>query len=282
MTRDETVRYFLRREDLGLEIGAGFNPVVPKADGWNVETVDHLSREALVEKFRPHGVDVSKIEPVDHVWRGEPLDDLVGPHKCGRYRYVVASHVIEHIPDLIGFLTAVGRLLGPGGVLSLAIPDKRHCFDFFRPLTSTGELLEAHAAGRKRHTLRVAFDAVAYATVRSGSIAWDASQSGDLTLARDFSKAAAVVDAFEEDGADYHDFHHWTFVPSSFALAITELRALGLLELDVARTFPGAGCEFYVALQKTAEPPLAGDELQARRFALLRAAAQESTQIANF
>ncbi len=282
VTRDEIVRYFLRREDLGLEIGAGFNPAVPKADGWNVETIDHLSREDLVEKYRPHGVDVSKIEDVDYVWHGEPLDELVGPQRRGTYKYVVASHVIEHIPNLVGFFGAVERLLDADGVLSLVIPDKRHCFDFFRPLTSTGDLLEAHATGRSRHTRRVAFDALAYATQRSGSIAWDASQTGNLELAHDFAAATSVLELFRDDGTDYHDFHHWTFVPSSFELVITELRAMGLLQLDVARTFPGAGCEFYIALRKTNAPPLAGAELQARRFELLRAAAQESRQIANF
>jgi hypothetical protein len=282
VTRDEIVRYFLRREDLGIEIGAGFNPAVPKADGWNVETVDYLSREALIEKYATPGVDVSRTEEVDHIWNGEPLDELVGPERRGRYKYVVASHVIEHLPDLVGFLVAVERVLDTDGVLSLVIPDKRHCFDFFRPLTSTGELLEAHATGRKRHSRRVVFDAIAYATNRSGAIAWDASQTGKLELIRDFSQAKAVLERYRDDGTDYHDLHHWTFVPSSFQLAILELRALGLLELDVARTFPSADCEFYVALRKTQTPPLEGAELQARRYELLRATAKESLEIANF
>ena len=99
-----------------------------------VETIDHATREELVDKYRPHNVDVSQIETVDWVWKGEPLDELLGPERHGAYDFFIASHVIEHFPDLLGFLRNVENLLRVGGVLSLVIPDKRYCFDFFKPL----------------------------------------------------------------------------------------------------------------------------------------------------
>jgi hypothetical protein len=50
-----------------LEIGPSFNPVLPKSAGYSVTVVDHVDQSGLVEKYKPHGVDVSKIESVDAV-----------------------------------------------------------------------------------------------------------------------------------------------------------------------------------------------------------------------
>jgi|GEM_PF-1035154 len=52
--------------------------------------------------------------------------ELVERH--GRFDRVVARQVIEHIPDLPGFLTAIAMLLAPGGVLMLDLPDSDFSF----------------------------------------------------------------------------------------------------------------------------------------------------------
>jgi len=76
----------------------------------------------------------------------------------GTFDAFIASHVIEHTTDLIGFLDTAETLLCPSGIVILAIPDKRYCFDYFRPLTTTGEVLCASASRRSRHTRRIIFD----------------------------------------------------------------------------------------------------------------------------
>ena len=42
----------LNLEGLGLEIGPSYAPLVPKRDGHRVETLDHLDKAALVEKYK--------------------------------------------------------------------------------------------------------------------------------------------------------------------------------------------------------------------------------------
>ena len=68
------------------------------------------------------------------------------------YDWIVASHLVEHTPDLIGFLNDCDSLLKENGVLSLAIPDQRYCFDYFRPLTGIGHVIDAAQNPRKRRS----------------------------------------------------------------------------------------------------------------------------------
>jgi len=121
--RDGILLRGIDRQALGLEIGPSHRPVAAKRNGFNVRILDHLDAPGLRAKYADHGVDVAAIEEVDYVWRGESLEALVGGE---RFAWIIASHVIEHVPDFIGFLGSCERILAPGGVLSLAVPDKRY------------------------------------------------------------------------------------------------------------------------------------------------------------
>jgi SAM-dependent methyltransferase len=256
---------------------------MPKSDGWMVETIDHLSREQLVEKFSAFGKElpIDRIESVDWIWSGEPLDELLGPERLGSYDYIVASHVIEHIPDLLGFFISAQRLLKVGGTLSLVVPDKRHCFDIFKPLTLTPDLLEAHEDRHKRHSLRTAAQWFAYSSQRDGRSDWDATDRGALRLTYTLEQARSALTTYARDGAAYLDCHAWYFVPSSFLLVMEELRALEYTRFDIAQTFEPAGCEFYVLLRKADDsepPPFEHDDLERRRLELLQAAMRELSE----
>ena len=100
-SRQEKVLSGLNVKGLGLEIGPNHNPVAPKREGFNVHILDHLSASDLKEKYKEHGVNLDNIEDVDFVWKGEPLTALIGKNEC--YDWIIASHVIEHVPDLFTF-----------------------------------------------------------------------------------------------------------------------------------------------------------------------------------
>ncbi len=168
-TRIGKVLYALNRSGQGLEIGPSHNPLTPKKHGYNVHILDHLSDEDLRKKYAGHGVNLENIETVDFVWSGEDLSDLIENKSC--YDWIIASHVIEHVPDLISFLQQCAVLLKPEGKLSLVIPDKRYCFDYFNPVSSTGQLLDAYEQKRIRPSPGQIFDHLSNASSRSGKIA---------------------------------------------------------------------------------------------------------------
>lgn len=142
MIREDKLLRHVVRNGKGMEIGPSHRPTAPKKAGYDVDIIDHLTREELVNKYRHHGVDIDAIEEVDYVWRGEKYAWLTG--KTKHYDWIIASHVIEHTPDLIGFLKECDSILKDDGVVSLAIPDKRFCFDHFRPITGVSKVIDHH------------------------------------------------------------------------------------------------------------------------------------------
>jgi len=147
----------------GLEIGPSYNPLVPKSSGARVETVDHAGRDELVAKYSSWGLDeerLARIDTVDHLWSEGSLLDVV--EERGVYDYIVAAHFIEHTVDLVRFLQDCEALLSGTGRLALVVPDKRYCSDRFRPLSTIGDVLEAHYASTRFHTLGALVDHQAY------------------------------------------------------------------------------------------------------------------------
>lgn len=74
------------------------------------------------------------------------------------FDWILASHVIEHIPDLISWFRDLGSIMSPGARLSLVIPDRRYCFDALRPPTTVGDILLAHDNRDTRPSARAVFD----------------------------------------------------------------------------------------------------------------------------
>lgn len=236
------------KNGLGLEIGPSHNPLAPKSKGYNVHILDHLSAAELRVKYANHGLNLDNIEDVDFVWNGEPIHELIG--NTHQYDWIIASHLIEHIPDLISFFQECEILLKDDGVLFLVIPDKRYCFDALMSTSTTGNLLDAWAQKRIKPTPGQIFDHFANASMRHGNIAWanDGSGSADR-LVHEFSEAEETFRRASSSN-EYIDVHCWRFIPDSFRLLIQDLKRLNFINLQIDREFDTDGCEFYVSLKK--------------------------------
>ena len=258
-----------------LEVGASYSPVAPRSDGWKAAIVDHAPRKVLVEKYSGEpDVWVERIEDVDFVWTEGTLADAVPTSEHGSFDVLVASHVIEHTPNLVAFFSAAQCILRSEGVIVLAVPDKRFCFDYFRPITLTADVLDAHDARRTRHTRRTGYAQWAYTVLNNGEGAWGQHKLEALRFANSFSVAMAKLDELSEAAsAAYVDLHSWTFTPNSFQLILLELARLGLCDWQIDWiTLPG-GCEFHTHLRRGAIDRVGAMSEQvfdARRLTLLR------------
>jgi glycosyltransferase involved in cell wall biosynthesis/predicted SAM-dependent methyltransferase len=235
------------RDGLGLEIGPSHNPMAPKKEGFNVHVLDHASAEELRVKYTGHPVNLDNIEEVDFVWRGEPLSELIGREHC--YDWIVASHVIEHVTDFVGFLRQCEKLLATKGVISLVVPDKRYCFDYYRWPSNTGDVLQAFTDNRVRHTPGSIFDHFSNVSNMGKRITWSSADRGDIKMVHTLEEAEGNwKQALKNE--EYIDCHSWKFTPSSFRIILNDLQKLGLTELVEVGGFDTVGFEFWITLGK--------------------------------
>ena len=248
----EILKSLFEVSGFGLEIGPQASGLVPKREGYNVRIVDWCSGHELRTFYQNSTVvDATKIEDVDYITGGKSLSEAV-PQR-GVFDYIVASHVIEHIPDIVQFLKDCEALLKPTGRVVVAVPDKRYTFDVFRPLTSVGDLMQAHLDKAVRHPPGRILDFYCYAARRQGGgYIWGPEHTEPFSLIYPITEARRQFD----DAAartDYIDAHGWTFIPASFRLLMHDLAELDEIKLreTALETHPP---EFYVALSPSAAP----------------------------
>lgn len=245
-SRKEKIFSFIDSSLKGLEIGPSHRPAAPKREGFNVKILDHLSAEGLREKYRSSGLDIAAIEEVDFVWSGQPLAELVGDE---RFNWIIAAHLIEHVPDFIGFLRECEKMLENAGVLSLVVPDKRYCFDHFREVSSLAQVIDAHVEKRQTHSSGSVAEFYLNACKKNGVIAWDPAHQGNYEFCHGSNDAKEMM--ARASTGEYLDIHAWCFTPSSFRLLMQDLFTLGLIQLREVGFFPTEGHEFFIALAKS-------------------------------
>lgn len=124
----------------GIEIGALHMPLyVPRSA--KVKYVDRLS----VEELRRHypELNAKELVKVDVITDGETLEGI----SDSTQDFVIANHFIEHCQNPIAALINMFRVIRPGGVLYLAIPDKRRSFDADRHVTPFEHILRDYNEG---------------------------------------------------------------------------------------------------------------------------------------
>jgi hypothetical protein len=274
-TRTELLLGPINKSALIVEVGASFSPIAPKNEGWNSKTIDVGTRSELIDKYRGHpGVDVDRIEEVDFVWRDGPLSGAVPSEIHGTFDAFIASHVIEHSPDLLGFLDSATTLLATNGIILLAVPDKRFCFDYFRPLAMTGDVLASHRSRPTRHTKQTIFNNNAYVVSANGICAWGQHSIENLAFYYSLETAySSFLTCGEDNASPYIDMHAWQFTPASFELLFLELARLKVTDWRIDWIGRASGCEFHAWLRRggqEAAAALAESELNERRLTLLK------------
>lgn len=247
------------RGRLGVELGPLNRPLIRREDG-DVLYADHRSTEDLRAKYAGHelvvGAAAEPIVDVDLVLDRQSLAEALGAR--APVDYIVASHVIEHIPDPIGWLNELAGVLREEGVVFLVVPDKRFTFDFRRTPTTTGDLIGHHIAGAKLASPTQIFEYVARAAQVDPFAVW-AGRQRDPKPIFEGQLARALSDArYVADHAIYYDAHCTTYTPASFLAVYREVIDLGLIPFEIARIDPTEpnSIEFMVTLRKrTAAAP---------------------------
>ncbi|CAO4149387.1 class I SAM-dependent methyltransferase [Methylorubrum aminovorans] len=229
----------------GLEFGPGNNPV-SLPEGVSVSYVDYA-------------LDASKklpgAAPIDHAWTGAgSLSDLLEPEP---YDFAIAAHVMQYVPNLLGWLRGIHGVLRAGGVLNLSLPDKRFMFDAARPVSTLAELVEADLLDFTRPSPRQLFAHASEVRTIAPAEIWNgadpaaaARMSGEDAMSHAYREASAALAA-----GLYVPCHCWVFTPESFLGLVAGATQLGLFPFVLNRigVTEVGGFEFYVSMRRDAE-----------------------------
>jgi SAM-dependent methyltransferase len=126
MTHDQKVRRWIGPNLTGVEIGA-FKYPVPGITPFYVDCFTEFGTETVAADFYGHA--------------------CLLPFYNNSLDYVVASHVLEHVANPVAALAEWYRVLRPGGLIYLVVPDRRFTWDRPRAPTSVEHLLEDFTRG---------------------------------------------------------------------------------------------------------------------------------------
>lgn len=125
-THEAKVARWIKPGAIGVEIGAWKSPVPGLTP-------------IYVDRYAEFGG-----EPCRADYQG---DATALPFHDHSLDYVVTSHVLEHVANPIAALVEWCRVLRPGGIIYLLVPDRRLTWDRFRTPTTVEHLCEDFARG---------------------------------------------------------------------------------------------------------------------------------------
>ncbi len=173
---------------------------------------------------------------------------------------VFSSHVIEHTPDLVEHFKQVSRILNPGGVYVLIIPDKRYCFDYYNPESTLSEAIDAAVSKRKFPRLVDVINLGFVRTHNNPILHWLGNHGKrygqrDKSLAVNIGveisgeffndevkdnrreKLLRLIEKYSEasERGEYISTHNWRFTPENFRYIVDMLNDLKFIDLRLYR-----------------------------------------------
>jgi SAM-dependent methyltransferase len=128
MTHEKKVSQWIGTAKIGAEIGAGGKPVL----GLNPPAIQ-------IDCFKSFGTDTCTADFYGHA--------CALPFHDHTLDYVIASHVLEHVANPVAALAEWYRVVRPGGIIYLVVPNRLSAWDHTRELTTVEHMLDDYVRG---------------------------------------------------------------------------------------------------------------------------------------
>lgn len=229
-----------------LEVGALNDPTFRKEEG-KVWFADYFTRAESAERHRGNpNHPAERMVDVDFVLRDRRLSEAVTIASG----LIIANHVIEHLPDPIRWLQDARKISKVGGLMFLAVPDRRYTFDYFKPVSDAVDWIAAYDVEAIKPTRYQILRGLYYHAALKAPQAWAG------TVPTDHMRRFSMSDALEKS-ADlakvYTDTHCWVFTYDSLLRVLSDFEGTDLIpwtlvhSADVKRN----SSEFHVILEAT-------------------------------
>ncbi len=232
--RDSLFAWLKLEQQAILEIGPLDRPLLDKGPAYQLKYLDYADTATLRQNITGHPLrNPDAVVELDYVQGERLLSDVV----TERFDLIVASHVLEHLPNLLGWLREAAKILKPGGKIFAVYPDRRYTFDLERPATSVGTLLENDLLQRTRPSPAAAFDQYYYHKNVDSNSLWQGYSAHQQKIPRTFPPAQAMH-AFQEAHRTYLNCHCNLLDLESLQEALSLSRQFGLQPFQVSRSLP--------------------------------------------
>lgn len=233
-----------------VEIGPLDKPILTK-DEIAVRYVDYTDTQTLKNhyaSFPDH--DADKIVEVDAIWGEKTLSEALG--EDSNVDFVLASHVIEHVPDIITWLDEIGSIIKQNGTIHLAIPDRRYCFDIRRKNSTVSDVIYSYMVRARKPLPHQVLDFGLNFYSIDCAEAWGGKFHLPEIIDNEQVAHGMLVAQSIIESNEYFDIHCWTFTPLSFARLMQQLTASGLVKLFCKHWHDTAvnELEFFVVMGK--------------------------------
>jgi SAM-dependent methyltransferase len=125
----------------GVELGPGHHPMPIPYPGVTVQYVDRWQPEENLALFT--NLEAGATFPKPDIVANLDVDRLSSIAEESQ-DFVIASHLLEHLADPLTQLGEIHRVLKPGAVVLVFLPDRRHTFDRKRAATPLAHLVADH------------------------------------------------------------------------------------------------------------------------------------------
>lgn len=238
-----------------LELGPLNGPIADKQIYPNTFYCDIRSTEEIRRLYSGNDylkatgilIDPESIIPVDYVIRENYKKTFENVEK---FDYVIASHVLEHMPDLIFSLQDISSVLKPGGIFCILYPDKRYCFDHFRTSASFRDAYNVFRNGTKENAPMVLDFFYSVIPENNPHVFWEKKEILNYLPETSYAEA---IEHYEQvaEGMRMDDVHYWPFTDMDFLKFLYDCTKAQLLPFRCISFYP---CQqndqqFMVALQ---------------------------------
>ncbi len=131
----------------GYEIGAQNSPLKCR-HATQIRYIDYLSNKESSQKYQ---IAENECVKVDIIADANNLDDMIPRNSVA---FIIANHVLEHSPNPIQAMLGWLKILQPGGILFLTLPNYRsNEFDFEKSPTPIAHLVEDYQKAKNNEDI---------------------------------------------------------------------------------------------------------------------------------
>jgi len=270
----------------GLEVAPYFNAMVERPQH-DVFYVDYIDNDEIQRKAADNPGSVGQNVPwIDAVWvPGKRLAECVGGR---RFAYAVASHVMEHVPNPLGWLHEILECVEVGGRVAIVLPTRTRTMDYYRQNTTFGQVVGWSIEKPALPTPTQVMDFLSQSFFHQGEPVVEGKMPPFTAAPRHYSDGEALHFAkMVWNDRHYLDVHCTTWTPESFTEIFGRLREVGLLDCDIIGPFtgyPGApDNEFLAFLEKRSDDRpahIAAPQKSVLPVSLLPKVQREATRLA--